>query len=453
MNLFKRYRQLKKISVTSLLEESPHVQLIFWGVTITTVIIIALIIWASFATIQEVAVTYGEIIPKGRVQIVQHLEGGIVERVLVSDGDRVKRGQFLIQIDSKTALAELEKVRSQEISLILDKERLQALLDQKSADSVPWQELIARSKYNTPEHRGEVEQLINKQKELLTSQIEEHKNQTTILQAELSQNKEQLKKLENQLKVWEKHIALLTEEFEMYRKLKEKNYISHRDYLIILRDLNHATGEKARLTSEIIRSQKAVVESEYKLKTLDATRRSETLKELGTINSNLLAAKHQLEKLEASASHMHITSPIDGTVKGIRVFAGNVVQPGGLLLEVVPTGQAMIAETRVNPRDIGHIKVGDPVTVKVITYDFARYGSIKGRLTEISASTFFDKDNVPYYRAITELNQQYLVRRGEKKYLVSGMTIQADILTGKKTLMQYLLKPIRTATSMTFRER
>ena len=135
------------------------------------------------------------------------------------------------------------------------------------------------------------------------------------------------------------------------------------------------------------------------------------------------------------------------------MFAGNVVKPGGLLLEVVPYSQEMVVETRIRPRDIGHIKVGDPVTVKVLTYDYARYGSVKGTLTSISASTFTDTNtNKPYYRATTTLKSQYVGNPHHKKSL-PGMTVEADVTTGEKTLMQYLLKPIRSSTGSAFRER
>jgi len=181
--------------------------------------------------------------------------------------------------------------------------------------------------------------------------------------------------------------------------------------------------------------------------------KEKALNELGVVTSNLQETRHKIEKLEERLTRMSVKATISGTVKGVRVFAGNVVQPGGLLLEIVPHGQEFLVESRVNPRDIGHIKVGDPVVIKILTYDYARYGSIKGKLTAISASTFDDPDGKPYYKATTSLNQQYLASRKGKKKLKAGMTVEASIVTGEKTLLQYILKPIHTTAGKAFRER
>lgn len=453
MNLFKQYKQLKNISTASLLEESPQLPLIFWGVFVTAVIILALILWASFATIQEVATSYGEIIPIGHVQKVQHLEGGIVKSVLVSNGEEVRKGQLIIQMDETASKAELAEARSREIALILDKERLQAYIERQPANLVKWSQAVIQSKYNIVGRYDEINRLLQKEKALLDSQNEKRKNRREALEAQLEQKKTELKKYQHQLKVWARHLSLLTEEFEMYRKLRAENYVSHRDYLNILRDLNNAKGEQSRLITEISKLKEVIVEYHHKLKELDATFDAEALKELGIVDNKLLEERHEIERLENSLKHSDVYSPVTGIVKGLQVFASNVVKPGGLLVEIVPLNQEMVAETRIQPRDIGHIKIGDPVIVKALTYDYARYGSIKGKLIEISATTFLDENNKPYYKAVTKLNQQYLVHNNEKKYIKPGMTVTADIITGKKTLMQYLLKPIQTSTATAFRER
>lgn len=447
------YQQLHQISSATLLEESSHLRIVMQGIIVVAVVIIALIIWAAFSKIQETAVTFGEVIPEGQIQLIQHLEGGIVSKVLVNDGDTVKKGQLLIEMKSGPTVAELEQLRAREIALILDKVRLTTFLEKTSGDSVDWSQAVVKSKYNSVKNASEIKQLIEAEKAHLASQYKSYQDQTEILKSELDKKHEQVKEIQTQEAVMDRHIKLLTEEFDMYAKLKEKHYISHRDYLIVVRDLNRAKGERVRQESQMEQVKKEIEETQYKLKEHESTTREEMRKELGLTTDNLIEIHHKIEKLEERLERLNVTSPVAGIVKGVTVFAGNVIQPGGQLLEVVPLGKINLIESRVSPRDIGFVKAGDKVKVKILAYDFARYGAISGKLVKISAATFQDKDGNPYYKATISLEKQYIGNDANKKYLKPGMTVQADVLTGEKTILQYLLKPIHRARDAAFSER
>lgn len=449
----RNYQQLHQISTATLLEESSHLRIVMQGIIVTAVLILALIVWAAFSTIQETAVTYGEIIPKGQIQIIQHLEGGIVSKVYVSNGDTVKKGQLLIEMDTASAQAELSQLRGRDITLTLDEERLRAFLDNKQANLVRWSDEVIKSKYNTVNNQEQIASLLKDEKTHLASQLKAYGNQKLILQTALEKSEERLNEVKSQILVRTRHVELLTEEFEMYKKLKKSDYISHRDYLVVLRDLNSAKGEQTSLISQKEQTLKEIEEAHYKLKELASSSREAGLKELGTINDTLLETRHKIEKLEGRVARARITASITGIIKGVAVFGGNVVQPGAQLLEVVPLSKIMLVETRVNPRDIGHIHVGDVVKIKILTFDFARYGAITGKLARISAATFTDSDNKPYYKAIIHLDKQYIGGDKTKKRLKPGMTVQADIVTGDKTILQYLLKPIHRARDAAFTER
>lgn len=448
------YRQLRRVSKAALLEESNHLKLIYRGVLLISVIVFALLIWASFAKIQEVALTYGELVPKGEVQWVQHLEGGIVLEVLVKDGDRVNVGQLLLKLDPTAAQSELSQLRGREISLTLDSERLNAYVKNQPADLLKWSNHVINSKYNTVKNKKQIEKLLEDERSLLHSQNNKRRDQIAILTIIIERQKEKLRQTTVQLEVWKRHIALLMQEFEMYKKLRKENLIAHKDYLVVLRDMNRSQGEKERLSSEILQTKQAIQEAEGKLKEMDSDFHEQALKELGQINSQLLLIRHKIEKLEAQIARTEVKAPVTGIIKGLTAHSGNVIQPGGKLLEVVPYGKELIAETRIKPHDIGYVKVGEPVTVKVLAYDYARYGSIQGKLSNISASTFLDDKGRPYYRATTTLSVQYIGgAKGMRKQLIPGMTVEANIATGEKTLMQYLLKPIQKTTEAAFKER
>lgn len=447
------YHQLHQISSATLLEESSHLRIVMQGIIVVAFVIIALIVWAAFSKIQETAVTFGEVVPQGQIQIVQHLEGGIVTKVFVNNGETVKKGQLLIQMKSGPTRAELAQMRAREISLILDTVRLNAYLARAHGEKVQWSPAVIKSKYNTVKNAEQIAKLIEEEKAHLVSQYKSYQDQKAILEAVLQQKQEQVKEIATQEEVMDRHIKLLTEEFNMYQKLKEKHYISHRDYLIVVRDLNRAKGERVRQDSQMEQVKKEIQENEHKLKELESTAREEIRKELGTTSDNLIETRHKIERLEERLERLNVKSPVTGIVKGVAVFAGNVVQPGGQLLEVVPMSKILLVESRVAPRDIGHIKVGDGVKVKVMAYDFARYGAITGKLTKISAATYEDKEGNPYYKATISLDKQYIGTNSKKKSLKPGMTVQADVLTGEKTILQYLLKPIHRARDAAFSER
>ena len=449
----KDYRQLQQISTATLLEESGHLKLILKAVATLGVLLVAFIIWAAFTTIQETATTYGEVVPKGRVQVVQHLEGGIVTKVLVDNGEIVKKGALLIQMNSESTKAELAQLRSREIALVIDKERLKAYIGEVAADTVEWSRAVINSKYNTVKRKDQIQQMLNAEKEQLATMNRSRLDQASILKIEVERHKEELKQAMQQRAVWKRHLELLNQEFQMYEKLKGRRLIAHRDYLVVLRELNKANGEYVRLGSEINKTRQAIMEAKSKLKGLESSLNEKATEELGTIRSALQETRHKIQKLEERLARADVRAPIGGIVKGVRVFAGNVVPPGGLLLEIVPHNQEFVVESRINPRDIGHIKIGDPVVVKVLTYDYARYGSIKGKLIDISASTFQDEEQKPYYKATTQLETQYLDSRKGRRQLKAGMTVEANIVTGKKTLLQYILKPIHTTAGKAFKER
>lgn len=449
----RNYHQLHQISSATLIEESSHLRLVMQGIIIVVVIVIALITWAAFSEIKETSVTYGEVIPKGRVQKIQHLEGGIVSKVNANNGDFVKKGQILIQMNPESFQADLSQMEARETALTLDKSRLNAFLNNKAADVKAWSKQVVKSKYNKVSDPKEIASLLKDEESHLKSQYKTIEDQQNILISGLKKKKEQLNEVNAQVSVIKRQLELLNEEFVMYQKLKKDNYISHRDYLIVLRELNQSKGEHVRLKSQVEQVNKEIEEANFKLNELHSSAREKALQELGTINNQLLETHHKIEKQEDRLSRLTVRAPVSGIVKGVAVYAGNVVQPGGQLLEIVPMSELMLVETRVNPRDIGHIKVGDLVKVKVLTYDFARYGSITGKLANISASTFENKEGQPYYQATVDLDQQYFLHRGEKKYLKPGMTVQADIVTGQKTILQYLLKPVHRAGESAFSER
>ncbi len=176
---------------------------------------------------------------------------------------------------------------------------------------------------------------------------------------------------------------------------------------------------------------------------------------MGTVTAETSQVQELIHQLEDRFNRLQIVSPVRGYVKDIKIKSkGGIVPAGGIVMEVVPIDDELRVETRISTKDVGHVNLGQPVTVKVASFDFARYGSVSGVLDNISATTYIDETNgAPYYKGIVKLDTPYVGEDPEQNKIVSGMTVQADIMTGEKTLSQYLLKPIYVSLQQSFRER
>lgn len=445
--------QLRQVSEASLIEEGGQSRIIKWSILFIAAMLVLFIIWAVLTKVDEVAVSFGDIQPVADIQVVQHLEGGIVSQVLVKNGEEVHKGEILMQFDPNAIKSELQKVQGKFVSLTLDSERLRAFIHQIPADRVDWAKKVIDSPYNTISNRAQIADLIRADRALLEQQNKERENQRAILKTKVAQKQAALQQLLGDKEETEKQLALYVKEELMFTNLVTKGYVSERDYIVVKRKANDVRAEVKHLATQIQEADSTLQEARDRLNHVDSTLDEEALKELNQIESQLLETRHNIERLTSVSKRLTLKAPVTGLVKGLKALPGTVVAPGEKLMEIVPTEGAVMVDSKINTRDIGHIRVGDPVEVKVTTFDFARYGGVRGKLEEISASTFTSEQGLPYYRARISLEQNYVGKNPQRNRLKPGMTVQADIVTGKKSIMSYLLKPITRALDTSFRER
>lgn len=238
-------------------------------------------------------------------------------------------------------------------------------------------------------------------------------------------------------------------------ELYKKGLTSKIIYLDAKREVNDARGELANLIVERQRTTEELSESRTKLSELDTDSREDALTQMGVATNELAQINESLSQLFDRVRRLQILSPVHGIVKGMQVHTvGGVIPAGAAIMEVVPLEDELIVETKITTRDVGHVEIGQPVTVKVTTYDFARYGGISGELGDVSATTFVDEaTGDPYYRGIVKMDRGYVGFDPEQNRVLPGMTVQADIKTGRKTLLEYLLKPVVSSVKTAFRER
>lgn len=449
----KKEQQLKEISNATLIEEGGHARLIKWGIIFLSVMLLIFILWASFTKIDEVAVSFGDIQPANDIQVIQHLEGGIVQQVLVRNGDEVHQGQLLLKFDPSAINAELLRTQSREISLVIDAERLRAFVHKIPAAQVDWSRKVIISPYNTVRNTQQINDLIQAGVALLQEQNAKRKNQESVLMSQISQRQALLDQFTQNLEITKKQLELSVREEKMFSELVSKGHISERDYITIQRKTNEIRAQVSQLDAQIVQAKNALIEVHQRLEEADTNLDKEALEELVDTEALLLETRHTIERLNDIVQRIGVKAPVTGIVKGLTISPGSVVRPGEKIMEVIPTEGELLVISKVSTRDIGHIRVGDPVEVKVLTYDFARYGGIKGTLDSVSASTFTSEDGLPYYRAKITLSKSYVGSDPQQNQLKPGMTAQADIITGKKTIMEYLLKPITRGLEASFKER
>ncbi|GAB3446490.1 HlyD family type I secretion periplasmic adaptor subunit [Insolitispirillum peregrinum] len=432
-------RQLRYLAQSVLLEEMGVSHLARMVVYIVTGLVAAFIVWSSFTHIQEIASASGSIVPKSSVHTVQHLEGGIVSQILVQERQMVEAGQPLVRLDPAQAAADVEQIKARRAGLQLRAERLRAFASGRAPD------------FSFVEPR--FVHLITDQSAINIANLDRWKTQIEVIKGEIAQKTEEIRSAKDQQDATRRQISLLSEEVQMRKTLFEAGHSSKVAYYDAKRSLAAVESELHRLEGQERTAREAISELDHRLKDLDSTQRQDALNELGTVTAELAQVEESLIRADDRAKRLTIDSPVRGFVQNLQVKTiGGVVPAGGVLMDIVPVDDELLVEARISTRDRGHVHEGQQASIKVTTYDFVRYGAVHGVVTALSATTFVDeKDGQPYYKAIIALDRPWVESQDNR--LLPGMTVQADVITGDKTLLQYLLKPIYVSLAHAFHER
>jgi membrane fusion protein, adhesin transport system len=397
--------------------------------------------WASWATLDEVTRGEGRVIPSSQVQVVQNLEGGIVSAILVRESEIVERGQVLLRIDNVRAASDLRENRKRHLALLGSLARLRAEVGGTGPDFAP--EVLADA--------GEVARaeaaLFDARQQALESEL-------AILKSQAEQREQEMTELQRRLAQLEGSHELALEELKITEPLAERRVVPRLDLLRLKREVNDLKGEleTTRLSMDRVRS--ASREAERRIEERQLSFRADAQRELTVTRAEADALE---EKIAADADRVERTgvrSPVRGTIKQLLVnTVGGVIQPGEDLVEIVPLEDTLLVEAKVRPADIAFLRPGQPATVKVTAYDFSIYGGLDGVVEDISADTITDEEGERFYRIRVRTAGSTLEKAGEPLPIIPGMTTEVDILTGEKTVMDYLLKPILRAQQTALRER
>ncbi len=432
-------RLAKFLSKPLLVEEHSAPRTITSLPWLSTLFIVGCVTLASVTQVSETAVVHGQVAPAGSVQIVQHLEGGIVAEIMVEDGELASAGQPLLRLDAAQAEAERNETRALEASLVLQRERLRAFILDQDPD------FTLGNAY--PE-------LVADQQNVLTMQRQARNSQQEVLQARIRQRQARLASLENQRQQQEEQVAISSQLVDLRSKLVQKGLVSKVVFLQTLQGHSSARGDLVTIHGQITETQEDLAETEDSLMELGARLRIEAQTELVQKSAELARVRETTRKLDDRVDRLVIRAPTAGIVKGLtKRTIGAVVRPSEEVMQIVPVDDALVAEVRISPRDIGHIKIGQEARVAFTTYDTSTLGVVEGRLDRISASTFVDEQGTVYYKGTIAFDKAYVGGDPGRHHFLPGMQVEGDIVTGQRTLLRYLLKPIYRALESAFHER
>lgn len=401
-------------------------------------IVLVLVAWASLAQVDEVTRGEGRVIPSRQVQVVQSLDGGIVVDIMVKLGDTVTRGQPLIKIDETRAISSLKENESQYLSLKAKEARLKALANGGSF-SPP-----AEVQDKVPDTYLQELQLFNAAREELNSLV-------NIARDQLSQRERELSEAQFKKEVAIKTYDSTKQELAANRPLLSSGAVSEIEVLRLERDANRAKGDIDQASAQISRLQAAISEARRKVSEAQQSFMSKVRTELNETTAKINSLSQSSLALSDKVKQSTLTSPVNGKISKLYFnTVGGVIQPGKEVMEVVPSDDALVIETKVQTKDIAFIRPQQPAVVKLTAYDYTIYGSLEGFVEDIAADSTIDDKGNAFYVVKVRTSKNHL---GERLPIIPGMVAQVDILTGKKTVLSYLLKPVLKAKSYALTER
>jgi adhesin transport system membrane fusion protein len=400
--------------------------------------LLLLVLWAAYAELDEVTRGDGKVVPTSQVQVIQSVDGGIVEELPVREGQLVDAGQLLLRVDSTRFLSTMLESRASLLALQAKALRLQALT--QGGSFIPPPELLR----DAPD-------IVAQEMRLYRSRREEISAQVSISQNQLMQRQQELNEVRARKEQAERGLELMLKELNATKPMVATGAVSEVEVLRLDREVARLRGDRDQADAQISRVQAAIQEASRRIEEVQLTARNQMSAELSETMSKLSSMSEGGRALADKVKHADIRSPVRGTVKRLLVnTVGGVVQPGKEVVEIVPSDDALILEAQVSPRDIAFLHPGQEAMVKFTAYDFSIYGGLVADVVNISADSVVDEKG----------NANYLVRVRTRKAslgpnlpIIPGMVAQVDILTGKKTVLAYLLKPVLRAKSNALSER
>ncbi len=441
----------------ALLTEVPSLhRLTIWAMA---GLLFSFIVWANFAALEQVTSGSGKVIPSSQLQIIQSLDGGVLQKLFVQEGMQVTKGQPIARIDDTRFRSDFAEQKQEVDSLRANIIRLRAELSSIIIGTNNDWRLQIDLKKQVPQYPEDLnlnaEFMVQRQQDEYTGRLDNLINQLAIQSQQIQQREQEIAELDSKIETMEISYNLATKELDLTRPLAERNIVSKIELYKLERSVNELKGELSaiRLLSPKLKSslQESILnrrETALKYRADARAQLNELQNKLSRINESQVGAQDKVTKAL-------IVSPVVGTIKTIHINTlGGVVKSGETIAEIVPTEDMLMVEAKIKPRDIAFIYPGLPAVVKITAYDFARYGGLTGEVVHISADTTQDEEGNSFYLIRVKTDASSIKNsNNEDMPIIPGMMTDVDVITGKRTILDYILNPILRAKQSALRER
>jgi HlyD family secretion protein/adhesin transport system membrane fusion protein len=398
-------------------------------VTIPIMILVTLfLVWASVSEVDEMVRGKGRVIPSSQTKIIQHLEGGIVEKIYVKEGQRVKKGDPLYRLKNEKSKADSKSKEISLYSLLAQKERLSAQIgfrDLNFSKDLP-------------------DDIINAQKAVFKEEMEKFESDLKALEDKLDQNRLQKKQKKIKLSNLRNELKTESENLNIAKRLLEKGAASRKQYLSELSKKQSLVTQINDLKNSLPIVEQMISESKNKIDSFKSERKSKWLKRLSEVDTKIKKLQEESLAGEEREGRKVVTSPVNGIVKKLYFHTiGGVVKPGDRIAEITPIDDKLIIEAKIKSSDRGQIVEGQKASIAITAYSYTKFGMLDGELLSISPDSFIDKNGGSFYHVKIKADKQDIAK---DKPIMPGMVANVNIITGKKTIMRYILKPLKDIT-------
>lgn len=400
------------------------------------------LVWASMASLDEVSITEGEVVPEGKVKVIQHLEGGVVREIYVNDGNEVREGAPLLQLDLSASSINRDELQVRLDGLTLQRARLQAEVAGATTIAFPPEEakrqptLVASEGRNFDSRRSALRATLN------------------VMQDQARGKMLEIQELDTRQRAIAANLRLSRERLAMSSELMKSGLTARMEHVQLQAQAEELEGQLDSVRASIPRAQAGQAEAKSRIEEEEAKFARTVQGELSDAELSIARTRELLSQASDQQRRTQITSPIDGIVKNLRANTiGGVVKAGDPIMEIVPLHERLQIDAKLNPADRGYVQLGQKATVKLSAYDYTSYGGLEGEVILVAPDTTMGPDNQPFYRVVIQTDRAYLGDENAKRIITAGMQATVDIHTGTRTVMEYLVKPVLKLRHEAFRER
>lgn len=405
-------------------------------IAISAIGLAVLLCWAAFAEVDSITRGQGRVIPSSRAQLVQPSGPAVVTEILVRNGQMVEEGQLLVRLDDSQSASELGQLQTENERLSVRAQRLSGEADGRSLGC----------------EEGSV---CAEERRLQQARAAAARSRENALAAAVEQRRRDLREAEATVASLRESVRLASEEVAMLEPLAGQGIVPRTELLAAQREVTDLRGRLSAAQQAAGRASAAIRQAQADLSSARLDFRQQALNERSEVATRIAVNEQTIRGAEARLERNELKAPASGVVNNVQVTTeGGFVNAGEAIMQIVPIGEKLLIEARVDPSDIAFIAVGDPAIVKVTAYDFSIYGGLDGVVTQVSADSIYDEvERVAYYSVIIETDTNAFERGGQSLPIVPGMICEVEVLTGRRTILSYLLKPVSRAFDRAMTER